>query len=122
MNERIKILRKKLNLTQEDFGKKIGLKRNSLSQLENGVNNITDQVVLLICREFNVNEEWLKSGKGEMFVEMTRDEEISSFVGEILRNEEESFKKRFVSMLAKMDEEDWIALERIIDKMQKEKD
>ena len=69
MNERIKELRKFLNLTMEKFGERLGVKKNSISQIESGNRNLTDQMFLAICREFNVNEEWLRTGKGEMFVE-----------------------------------------------------
>lgn len=66
MNERIKALRKALNLTQQEFGDRIGIKRNSVALIENG-RNTSDQTIFSICREFNVSEEWLRTGKGEMF-------------------------------------------------------
>ena len=69
MNERVKEIRKFLNLTMEKFGERLGVKKNSISQIESGNRNLTDQMFLAICREFNVNEEWLRTGKGEMFVE-----------------------------------------------------
>lgn len=69
MNERIKELRKFLNLTMEKFGERLGVKKNSISQIESGNRNLTDQMFLAICREFNVNEEWLRTGAGDMFVE-----------------------------------------------------
>lgn len=67
MNTRIKKLRKALDLTQQVFAEKIGLKQNSIALIESGKRNISDQAVLSICREFNVNEEWLRTGSGEMF-------------------------------------------------------
>ena len=67
MNKRIKELRKKLKLTQANFGKQIGLKATAIGMYESGDRNITEQTIKLICREFNVNEEWLRNGKGEMF-------------------------------------------------------
>lgn len=67
MNTRIKKLRKALDLTQQVFAEKIGLKQNSIALIESGKRNISDQAVLSICREFNVNEEWLRDGTGEMF-------------------------------------------------------
>lgn len=69
MNERIKQVRKELGLTLEDFGSRIGFTRSSMSNIETGYRNVTDRLVLAICREFNVNEEWLRSGTGAMFVE-----------------------------------------------------
>ena len=66
MNERIKKLRKALDLTQKEFAERIGMKRNSIALIENG-RNTSEQTIFAICREFNVNEEWLKTGTGEMF-------------------------------------------------------
>ena len=89
---------------------------------ETGVNSLTDAVITSICREFNINEEWLRSGKGEMFIERSRDDQIAAFVGNILEKESDSFKRRFISMLAALDEPDWETLEKIVKMMQKEKD
>ena len=66
MNERIKKVRKALDLTQQEFAERIGMKRNSIALIEKG-RNTSDQTVFAICREFNVNEEWLRTGAGEMF-------------------------------------------------------
>lgn len=69
INERIKAIRNSLRLTQAEFGNKIGLKQNTVGQIENGQRGITDRTIILICQSYNVNEEWLRTGKGEMFVE-----------------------------------------------------
>lgn len=67
MHERIKKLRKALDLTQQEFADRIGVKRNTIANYETGRNNPVDSIISLICREFNVNEEWLRTGNGEMF-------------------------------------------------------
>ena len=67
LGERIKKVRKALDLTQEEFGKRIGIKSNSISLIESGNRNASEQVVLSICREFDVNETWLRTSEGEMF-------------------------------------------------------
>lgn len=67
MNTRIKMLRKMLDLTQQAFAERIGLKQNSIALIESGKRNISDYSVRVICREFNVNEEWLRNGEGEIF-------------------------------------------------------
>lgn len=67
MNTRIRKIRKTLDLTQQVFAEKIGLKQNSIALIESGKRNTSDQTIFAICREFNVNEEWLRTGKGEMF-------------------------------------------------------
>ena len=69
MNERIKLLRKTLKLSGEKFGEKLGVKRSAISDLETGRNNLSEQMLLAICREYNVNEKWLRNGEGEMFIE-----------------------------------------------------
>lgn len=112
-------------MTQQEFADRIGIKRNSLANYETGRNTPIDAIIVSICREFNVNEEWLREGKGEMFIQMTRDEEIAAFVAKALRTEEDSFKKRFIAMLSALDESDWESLEKIalllVDKKEQDK-
>lgn len=69
MNERIKMIRNKIGLTQTDFGIRIGLKQNTVGQIENGQRGITDRTIILLCQTYNVSEDWLRDGTGEMFVE-----------------------------------------------------
>lgn len=69
IGERISELRKNLNLNQEDFGKKINVTRSAVSNYEKGLRNVMDRVITDICREYSVNEEWLRNGTGEMFIE-----------------------------------------------------
>lgn len=114
MGERVKELRTVLGLSGEKFGEKIGVKRSAISDIERGRNNLSEQNILAICREFNVNEDWLRTGSGEMFKDMTLDEEIISFIGEIQWDTSDTFKKRFISAIAKLNEEEWKVLEKII--------
>lgn len=114
MKDRIKKIRKELDLTQQKFADKLGVKRNTVGQWECGINAITDQVITSICREFNVNEDWLRTGQGEMFIKQTRDEQIASFIGSIQSSEDDSFKKRFISMLSSLDESEWEVLEKMV--------
>lgn len=112
MRDRIKELRKSLGLTQAAFAEKIGVKQNTIAQYESGRNNPTDAVLALICREYGVNEVWLRTGIGPMLVPRTRVEEIAGFMGRLLLREEGGFKRRFVSALAMLDEDAWEAIER----------
>lgn len=114
MNERMKQLRKTLGLTQQDFAERIGIKRGAIANYEIGRNEPIDAVVSLICREFDVNEEWLRTGKGEMFIQLDRDDQIARWAGSILHDEGDTFKKRFVAALSKLSENDWVALERFL--------
>ena len=75
-NERIKSIRECLQLTQEEFGNRIGSARNTIANYENGNRNPSNSVVLSICREFNVNENWLRTGVGKMFSEVPAEDEF----------------------------------------------
>lgn len=109
-------------MTQQAFASRLGVKRNTVGQWECGINPLTEQTVFSICREFDVNEHWLRTGEGEMFISLTRDEEIANFIGDILRDEDESFKKRLVSGLAALDETGWKVLEDFLNSIQKKED
>lgn len=117
MKDRIKELRKTLGLTQQEFADKIGTARGNISAYEVAKNAPSDAVISLICTKFNVNEEWLRNGNGEMFIELTRDEQIEAFVGEALRDESDSFKKKFIAMLTALDEPDWEILQKMVEKI-----
>lgn len=112
MNERIKKLRKHLDLTQREFAEKIGVKQNTVAQYEMGRNVPIDSVISLICREFNVNEEWLRNGTGEMFVALDKEDLLMEWAGRVLGSDSASFKKRFVKMLMSLSESEWEFLER----------
>ena len=120
MNNRIKELRKSLGLSQTEFGARLGIKQTTVAGYETGGRSPIDAVVSLICREFNVSERWLRTGEGEMFVQLSRDEEIAAFVGSVLAGEEDNFKRRFIAMLSKLNESDWELLEKMIDIIKKD--
>lgn len=75
MNSRIKELRNYLNLNQEEFGSRIGIGNTAVSKIEKGQNNVSEQVLILICKEFGVNEKWLRTGAGNMFIELPQEDE-----------------------------------------------
>jgi transcriptional regulator with XRE-family HTH domain len=112
MNERIKELRRCLGLTQQALSDKLNLKRNTIATYEIGRAIPSDRVIADICFRFNVNEDWLRYGKGAMFVAVSLNEEIATFAGNLMK-EEDNFKKRFINALSKLDVEDWELLERI---------
>ena len=84
INERIKYIRKDLKMSQKDFGEKIGLKPNSLSDIETEKNSVTEQTLKAVCREFNVSQQWLRKGKGEIYKFVQTDDysEIATIIGE----------------------------------------
>lgn len=120
--ERVKEIRKNLGLTMEKFGAQLGVGRTAISNIENDNRNLTDQMALSICREFNVNEEWIRTGTGEMFVPLTRSEAIARFAGELMKDEEESFRRQLIEVLAQLDEKEWEVLEGIAKKLAQKKD
>lgn len=115
MNERIKQVRLSAKLSQTEFAEKILVSRSAVCKMESGENSPSEQTVKLICQEFNVNGDWLRTGNGEMFVELSKDEQISAMLGEIQRSGDENFKYRLVSALCKLSESDWTALENLVD-------
>ena len=121
MNERLKKLRKALDLTQQEFADRIGIKRNSFANYETGRNTPIDAIIVSICKEFNVNENWLRTGEGDMFIELSYSDEIAQFVGQLMTEEDDSFKKRLISGLAALDENGWKVLEDFLDSIQKKK-
>lgn len=112
MNERLKILRKTLGLTQQEFADRIGSKRNTVAKYETDANTPSTAVISLICREFNVNEEWLRNGTGEMFLPADRNSDIARLTKQLLNEEPDSFKNRFISMLSNLTVDEWELLER----------
>lgn len=88
IGERIKVLRKEKNLSMEDFGSVIGMGKSAVSRIENGVNGTTDQTIRSICREFGVNEHWLRTGEGEMF-EQTRETVLDRLAAEYSLDKEQ---------------------------------
>ena len=99
MNTRIKQIREYWDLTQEEFGKKIGSARNTIANYENGNRNPSNSVIISICREFNVNKDWLRTGNGEMFKESPLRNEVGYYVEELL----EDFKDNpFYDMIIEM--------------------
>ena len=118
MNERIKELRTMLGLSAEKFGSRVGVTRSAISRIENGIVNVTEQMILSICREFNVREEWLRDGTGEMFNELSQDEEVAYIVGQALPQAPDFIKDTFIA-LGKLSHdftpEDWQAVKKFID-------
>lgn len=126
MKERLKQIRKELGMTQQAFADRLGIARGNIAAYEVGKNALSDAVISLICKtEFErgrINEDWLRNGVGEMFIQQTRDEQIEAFIGSMMADEEDSFKRRLISGLCALDETGWRVLENLLDSMQKKKD
>lgn len=124
MNERIKMIRQKLGLSQEEFGRRLGVTRGAITNIELNKVEPKPLFVDLICREFGVSEEWIKDGNGEMFHPKSAEEELAAFFGDVLSGEPD-FRRRLISALARLDESQWEVLEevarKLLEEMQKEK-
>lgn len=112
-NERVKEIRKTLGLTLEKFGERIGVTRGSMSNIENGNRNLTEQMTKSICREFSVDYMWLTTGEGEMFVDT--DDDFIERIDRIMAGEDEARKNLFKFML-ELSDEDIAALDRLMKK------
>lgn len=124
MNERIKAVRLALGISQEEFGKRLGVTRGAITNIELNKVEPKPLFVDLICREFNVNEDWLKNGAEPMFLQRSRNEELSVFFGDLL-NGEPDFKHRLISVMSRLSVDQWQMLadmaNMLVEEMQKEK-
>ena len=111
-NERVKEIRKTLGLTLEKFGERIGVTRGSMSNIENGNRNLTEQMTKSICREFSVDYMWLTTGEGEMFVET--DDDFFERIDRIMAGENET-RKNMIKMLLYASDDDIEAFDRLVD-------
>lgn len=122
MKTRFKLLRQELGMTQEEFGSKIGVARNTIAQYESGRIVPSNPVIANICKEYSVNETWLLTGEGDMFKNITPSEEIESFLSTLAISGDENFKKRLILYLAQMKDSDWEKLEQVLDTLLAGKD
>lgn len=113
---RLKELRKALHLTQAEFAKRIGSTQNNLTCYETGRRNPSAAVFHSISREFNANEDWLRTGAGDMFNPMSEDEELDLYIGRI-SGSDDNFKKNLLKALCKLTEDEWDVLKKIISEM-----
>lgn len=122
MGERIKELRKSLKMTQQEFADRLNIQRGSIASYETGRISPSNATISLICKELNVSEDWLRNGEGDMYIPITRDEEIASFIGSVQADVDDTFKKRFISALAKLSTEEWKAIEHLMENMISERE
>ena len=113
MKNRIKQIRKHFNLNQEDFGKRIGAKQSTVTAYECGNRVPMDVTITSICREFGVNEEWLRTGKGEMFLPKSRGQEIGEIVKAAAQHDPETAAKFFSSLFEEMSDAEIVLMYEI---------
>lgn len=117
IGKRIKDVRKQSQATQKDFASKLGLSENYIWQIEKGDRTPSDRTIADICREFKVNELWLRTGEGEPYAEPTREEEMARLFKKLMSDRPEAFRTRAITALLRFDSDspEWQVLERIYD-------
>ena len=120
INQRFKQLRKSLNKTQTEWAKILGISRSGIGEIEAGRRNVTGKhIKLLLAYEPRINEEWLNTGEGDMFKPVTRSEKIATFAGDLMKDEDDSFRRQLVEVLADLDEKEWEVLAGKAEKLAK---
>ena len=113
MQDRIKEIRKNYKLTQTEFGERIGVKGNTITGYETGIRSPSDAVIVSICREFNVNETWLKSGIGEPFVPLSREDRITDILSKAIDGPSTA-RDRLIRALARLPDDAFPLIEQYI--------
>lgn len=118
INDRIALLIKDLGITRSSFADRIRVSRPFVSELCSGVKQPSDRTIAAIAREFGVSLAWLEDGEGEMYVKRSANEELALLVSNIMSDADDSFRKRFITLLMALPPEDWGKIERFIDELQ----
>ena len=117
MKERFKMIRNALKLSQDEFGEKLGLTRGAIANVELGRTEAKPLFISLVCSTFNVNETWLRTGEGEMFNALSRDEQIAYHLGAMLAGQGDTIQKRLIAALSALDESERSAVEAFARKL-----
>ena len=119
MNIRIKTLRNELALSQEDFAKSLNLSRNFVWMIEKGEREPSDRTILDICRIYHVNENWLRTGEGDIFQERTRETEINEMVDAMYKTDENDFRYQLMKLIAQLKPDQIHTLREIVEELNK---
>ena len=124
INERFRELREACKKNQTEWAEILGLSRSGVSEIESGRRSVTDKHIKLLSVASidgkTINEEWLKTGNGEPFKKLTRNQTIADFAGDLIK-EDDSFKSRLIEALAKLSEDEWKVLEKIAENLTNKK-
>ena len=116
MNERIKAIRKKMDLSQEAFGERLGITKSSVSLLESGKNSPSEQTIRLICSEFGINENWIRTGGGKMFEQLTEQEKLMKYTALLLKDKDSAVASAIQTLIVtyeQLDDASKTTLEKI---------
>lgn len=122
MNERIKQIRKTEHLSQTAFAERLGATRGVITNIEGNLTTPNDAFVSLICRVFGVSEAWLRDGTEPMYVQRSANEELAILVNDLMSDSDDSFRKRFVTLLLALPPEDWGRIEEFTGKLARGED
>lgn len=120
-NERFKEIRKEFGKTQEEWGNLIGITRAGVADIEAGRRNVTEKhLIALKNSEYPINIDWIRTGEGNMRLEMNRNQEVAEFFNDIMEEPDNNFKKRFILAMSKLNEKEWEILAKIAKEMTEE--
>lgn len=122
INTRILSIRQGLGLSRRAFGEPLAASDSVIKNLENNLTEPKPAFIDLLCRTYNVNKQWLLTGEGEMFNALTNNDQLAEFVGTVLSEEDDSFKKRFLNMLSNLSDDGWAFLDKMVDELAKQKE
>ena len=113
MADRIsKVIRDK-EKTKTAFSDRINVSQAFVSQMCSGLKVPSDRTIADICREFNVNEDWLRTGRGDPYIQLSRDEELAQFFGDVMKGEDPDFRRRLLSVMSRLTTDEWALLEQM---------
>lgn len=122
--ERISWLIVDKGYTKTAFAKKINVSQPFISQVVTGTASPSDRTIADICREYDVNEDWLRTGRGDPYIQLSRDEELAQFFGEVMKGEDPDFRRRLLSVMSRLTTDEWALLEqmawKLVDELQQE--
>lgn len=117
ISARIAAVIKASGLTKTAFAERFNVSQSFVSRLAVGASVPSDRTIADICREFNVNEHWLRTGEGEMFSTLSREEEITKFAMEIIRDPDSEFQRQLLTTMARLEPAQWKLMEQILDQL-----
>ena len=111
-NERVKHIRESLNLSMDKFGQTLGVGKSAINKIEKGENNLSEQMIKSICHAYDIREEWLRTGIGEMRENLSGSDELIKLFTDVLKEDNSSFRKQFFEVLARLTVPDWSIAEQ----------
>ena len=122
--ERITKVIKDKAKTKTEFAEKLNISQSFVSRLASGEKEPSDRTIADICREYDVNEDWLRTGRGDPYIQLSRDEELAQFFGDVMKGEDPDFRRRLLSVMSRLTTDEWALLERmawkLVDELQQD--